>query len=205
MAGAGAVSEAGAGTGAGPGSGAGAGTGAGAGSGVGAGAGTVLGSAAGPGAAAAAGQAGPGIKTGSQAASAPTQEEGEPVQDTMDNFDFPDIQDFINEQKGENGWNVSFQEGMKDLMAGHLFQVFEKFLGAIKNTLFAEIHNGGVLMGQIIILGIFGAVFTNFSSVFNGSQISETEMCIRDRSICITMRIIPPGRLQRFSASGKRP
>jgi len=63
---------------------------------------------------------------------------------------------------------------MKDLMAGHLVQVFEKFLGAIKNTLFAEIHNGGVLMGQIIILGIFGAVFTNFSSVFNGSQISET-------------------------------
>lgn len=126
------------------------------------------------GAGAAAGQAGPGTQTGSQAASAPAQEEEESVQDTMDNFDFQDIQDFINEQKGETGWNLSFQEVMKDLMAGHLVQVFEKFLGAIKNTLFAEIHNGGVLMGQIIILGIFGAVFTNFSSVFNGSQISET-------------------------------
>lgn len=100
--------------------------------------------------------------------------EDDSVQDTMDNFDFQDIQDFINEQKAETGWNLSFQEVMQDLMAGRLVQVFEKFLGAIKNTLFAEIRNGGVLMGQIIILGIFGAVFTNFSSVFNGSQISET-------------------------------
>ncbi len=29
-------------------------------------------------------------------------------------------------------------------------------------------------MGQIIILGIIGAVFSNFSNVFTGSQISET-------------------------------
>lgn len=118
------------------------------------------------------GVSGTGARSGQ--AEAEALDEGESVQGAMDNFDFQDIQDFINQQKGETGWNLSFQEVMKDLMAGHLVQVFEKFLGAIKNTLFAEIHNGGVLMGQIIILGIFGAVFTNFSSVFNGSQISET-------------------------------
>ena len=115
-----------------------------------------------------------GTSARSGQAEAEALDEGESVQGAMDNFDFQDIQNFINQQKGETGWNLSFQEVMKDLMAGHLVQVFEKFLGAIKNTLFAEIHNGGVLMGQIIILGIFGAVFTNFSSVFNGSQISET-------------------------------
>lgn len=92
----------------------------------------------------------------------------------MEDFDFQDIQNFINSQYSETGWNLSFQEVMKDLMAGRLAKVFEKFIGAVKNSLFAEIHNGGVMMGQIIILGIFGAVFTNFSSVFNGSQISET-------------------------------
>ena len=121
--------------------------------------------------------AGAGVSgTGARSGQAETEalDEGESVQGAMNNFDFQDIQDFINQQKGETGWNLSFQEVMKDLMAGHLVQVFEKVLGAIKNTLFAEIHNGGVLMGQIIILGIFGAVFTNFSSVFNGSQISET-------------------------------
>lgn len=95
-------------------------------------------------------------------------------QSNLEEFDFQDIQKFINSQNNQTGWNLSFQEVMKDLMAGNLVSVFEKFLDAIKNVLFAEIHNGGVLMGQIIILGVFGAVFTNFSSVFNGSQISET-------------------------------
>lgn len=95
-------------------------------------------------------------------------------ENAMEDFDFQDIQNFINSQYSETGWNLSFQEVMKDLMAGRLVEVFEKILNAIKNVLFAEIHNGGMMMGQIIILGIFGAVFTNFSSVFNGSQISET-------------------------------
>lgn len=95
-------------------------------------------------------------------------------ENVMEDFDFQDIQNFINSQYSETGWNLSFQEVMRDLMAGRLVDVFEKILNAIKNVLFAEIHNGGMMMGQIIILGIFGAVFTNFSSVFNGSQISET-------------------------------
>lgn len=103
-----------------------------------------------------------------------TEAAGKSPEDTMEDFDFQDIQNFINSQYSETGWNLSFQEVMKDLMAGRLAKVFEKFIGAVKNSLFAEIHNGGVMMGQIIILGIFGAVFTNFSSVFNGSQISET-------------------------------
>lgn len=103
-----------------------------------------------------------------------TEAAGAGPEDTMEDFDFQDIQNFINSQYSETGWNLSFQEVMKDLMAGRLAKVFEKFIGAVKNSLFAEIHNGGVMMGQIIILGIFGAVFTNFSSVFNGSQISET-------------------------------
>ncbi|MFR2848689.1 MAG: hypothetical protein ACLTC4_16910 [Hungatella hathewayi] len=108
--------------------------------------------------------AGAGVSgTGARSGQAETEalDEGESVQGAMDNFDFQDIQDFINQQKGETGWNLSFQEVMKDLMAGHLVQVFEKFLGAIKNTLFAEIHNGGVLMGQII-WDIWGGVHQLF-------------------------------------------
>ena len=108
--------------------------------------------------------AGTGNETGSSTA----------IGDAMGNFDFHDIQEFINRQSRETGWTLSFQEVMEDLMAGRLADVAEKFLAAVKNILFSEIHNGGVLMGQILVLGIFGAVFTNFSSVFNGSQISET-------------------------------
>lgn len=94
--------------------------------------------------------------------------------EAMGEFDFSDIQKYLNKQQMETGWNLSFQEVMKELMAGNLVAVFEKLLQALKNTLFSEIQNSGALMGQIIVLGIFGAVFTNFSSVFNGSQISET-------------------------------
>lgn len=97
-----------------------------------------------------------------------------PVDQTMGEFDFGEIQAFIQEQGMEHGWNLSFQEVMKDLMAGDLIAVCEKLLTAVKQSLLSEIHNGGVLMGQILVLGIFSAVFTNFSSVFNGSQISET-------------------------------
>lgn len=94
--------------------------------------------------------------------------------EAMEEFDFSQIQDYIDQQEAENGWNLSFQEIMTDIMAGRLTEVFNKVLGAIKNTLFSEIHQSGQLMGQIIVLGIFGAVFTNFSGVFQGSQISET-------------------------------
>lgn len=96
------------------------------------------------------------------------------VTDAMEGFDFSQIQDYINQQGAETGWNLSFQDLMADLMAGRLTEVGDQVLGAIQNTLFAEIGQSGQLMGQIIILGIFGAVFTNFSSVFQGSQISET-------------------------------
>lgn len=96
------------------------------------------------------------------------------VSDAMGEFDFSGIQEFLREQSGESGWNLSFQEVMGDLMAGRLTTVVEKMLGALKNALFSEIQHSGILMGQIMVLGIFGAVFTNFSSVFNGSQISET-------------------------------
>lgn len=104
----------------------------------------------------------------------PAETPEDTMESTMNEFDFSDIQDFINAQASETGWNLSFREVMEDLLAGRVTEVFEKILAALKNTLFAEIRNSGALMGQIMILGIFGAVFTNFSNVFNGSQISET-------------------------------
>lgn len=98
----------------------------------------------------------------------------EMAQSTMGEFDFGDIQTFIDSQNGESGSQLSFQQVMSDLMSGNFVKVCEDMLGALKHSLFSEIRSSGVLMGQIMILGIFGAVFTNFSSVFSGSQISET-------------------------------
>lgn len=39
---------------------------------------------------------------------------------------------------------------------------------------FQEIGSGGRILGQILALGIFAAVFTSFSGLFQESQVSET-------------------------------
>lgn len=90
----------------------------------------------------------------------------------MEEFDFSGIEQFIHSQG--RGSSLEFKEVMERLMAGDLAGLCGRILESLKGALFAEISTGGRMMGQILALGILGAVFTNFSSVFNGSQISET-------------------------------
>lgn len=104
------------------------------------------------------------------------QEAGESVNGELDldQYDLSDIQNFLDRMKGKQGMNLSFKELMKDLMDGKLDEVMGQAGKALKDMLMAEVSSSGHMMGQIIVLGIIGAVFTNFSSVFTGSQISET-------------------------------
>ncbi len=92
----------------------------------------------------------------------------------LDQYDLSDIQTFLDRMNGKQGLDLSFKDLMKQLMAGKLDQVMGQVGNAIKELLLGEIKTNGHMMGQIIILGIIGAVFSNFSSVFTGSQISET-------------------------------
>lgn len=59
-------------------------------------------------------------------------------------------------------------------MAGRFQEVLDDLGTAIKDSLFSEIKNSSKMMAQIIVLGLIGAVFSNFSSIFTSSQISET-------------------------------
>ena len=79
-----------------------------------------------------------------------TVDEAETKEVSMDleQYDLSEIQDYINAQ-GTSGTSI-------------------------RDALFSEVRNNSHMMGQIIILGIIGAVFSNFSNVFTGSQISET-------------------------------
>ena len=125
--------------------------------------------------------AGAGVSgTGARSGQAETEalDEGESVQGAMDNFDFQDIQDFINQQKGETGWNLSFQEVMKDLMAGHLVQVFEKFRGAIKNTRFAEIW------GRLLFWGYLGRCSPTFPVSLMGARFRRPD-CLSPTCCCL--------------------
>lgn len=92
----------------------------------------------------------------------------------LDQYDLTDIQNFLDRMKGNRGMDLSFKTLMKDLMAGNLDKVMGQVGKAIKDLLIGEVRSSGYMMGQIIVLGIIGAVFTNFSSIFTGSQISET-------------------------------
>ncbi|MBS6643271.1 MAG: stage III sporulation protein AE [Clostridiaceae bacterium] len=92
----------------------------------------------------------------------------------LEDFNIEEIQKFIDAQSSQTGWNLSFSELAADLMSGNLKTVMGKMGTAVKDYLFRELRNSTLLMGQVIALGIIGAVFSNFSSIFTSSQISET-------------------------------
>ena len=92
----------------------------------------------------------------------------------LDQYDLTDIQKFLDQRNDNQGLNLSFQDLMKSLMDGKLNDVLSQTGKALKKMLMGEIESSGHMMGQILVLGIIGAVFSNFSSVFTGSQISET-------------------------------
>lgn len=87
-------------------------------------------------------------------------------------LNFQDIEQFLTEQQMTD--MLGFQETMGLLMDGRFAVLGGRMLESFKQLFFGEIGNGGKLLGQLLALGILGAVFTNFSSVFDGSQVSET-------------------------------
>lgn len=107
-------------------------------------------------------------------ASAQTFEEaGSEVEDLLASFDFAQIQNFLNGSLAEGQEPLSFKELMTDLMQGDFTEVFVRLMGALKESLFGEIEKNSYFMGQVLVIGLIGAVFANFSSIFAGGQISE--------------------------------
>lgn len=83
-----------------------------------------------------------------------------------------DIDRYLQRETGGQG--ISFTELVKELMAGNGKEAGRMLLDAAKQSLFQEISHGGHMAGQLLALGLIGAVFANFSGIFTGSQISET-------------------------------
>lgn len=83
-----------------------------------------------------------------------------------------DIDRYLQQETGGQG--ISFTELVKELMAGNGKEAGRMLLDAAKQSLFQEISHGGHMAGQLLALGLIGAVFANFSGIFTGSQISET-------------------------------
>ncbi len=92
----------------------------------------------------------------------------------LDQYDLTEIQDYLDRLNGVNDTGLSFKGMMESLIKGKGDEVLSQIGNAIKNALFSQVESNSHMMGQIIVLGIIGAVFSDFSSVFSGSQISET-------------------------------
>lgn len=90
----------------------------------------------------------------------------------LEQFDFSEIDEFLNNKEATN--TLTLESVMNYLISGNLTGLCREILNALTHALFSEVSTGSRLIGQILALGILGAIFTNFSSVFQNSQISET-------------------------------
>ncbi len=90
----------------------------------------------------------------------------------LDDFDFSDVDQFLQKKNGD--FPLTMESVMGDLMEGDFGTLLGRIANGLRQALFSEISLGSRLMGQVLALGFVGAVFTNFSTVFQGSEISET-------------------------------
>lgn len=88
--------------------------------------------------------------------------------------DWSDLDRFLQQETGDAGRGITFSGLMKELLAGNGKEAGGMILSAFKDTLFREISRGSQMAGQLLALGLIGAVFANFSDIFTSSQISET-------------------------------
>lgn len=90
----------------------------------------------------------------------------------LEDFDFSEVNRFLAENEGNEGMTI--ETVMDYLVRGNLSGLWGEVAQNLKALLFEEVLTGGHLMGQVLALGLLGAVFTNFSTVFHGGEISET-------------------------------
>lgn len=88
--------------------------------------------------------------------------------------DWQELDLFLQKETGQAGTGLTFSGLMKMLMKGDGQEVVRLLFSALKDNLLKEVSHGGQIVGQLLALGLIGAVFANFSNIFTGSQISET-------------------------------
>lgn len=95
--------------------------------------------------------------------------------DTVSSFagyDFSEIQSFLEQELPD--MPITFSQMVTKLMSGEETNHISIGIDWIKQFLFTEIAANKNMIIKIIIIAVIGAIFTQFSSVFQNSQISET-------------------------------
>lgn len=94
--------------------------------------------------------------------------------DLLNDFDLAAIENFMSEEGGDGTFSFTFKELIMELMKGNFTGVFRECMVTLRDSLLGEITKNGKWIAQVMILGLIGAVFANFSSIFSNSQIAET-------------------------------
>ncbi|MGN0159365.1 MAG: stage III sporulation protein AE [Brotaphodocola sp.] len=80
---------------------------------------------------------------------------------------------FLEKEYANSGQKITFSGLMSKLMEGDAAGVGALLVQAVKKTLFQEVENGSHMAGQLLALGMIGALFSGFSDIFSGGEISE--------------------------------
>lgn len=96
------------------------------------------------------------------------------AQAAEEDFNAEEIQKFLDGLGMEEESRLSFQDVMKEILAGNLSGVMKSGAESVKAALFSELRTNMKLMGQIVLLAFLGAVFSGFSGIFGSGHVAET-------------------------------
>lgn len=94
------------------------------------------------------------------------------IESLIGELDLAPVEYFLKQQTQTE--SVTFKGLLGTLLQGDFSGAFRQCMALARDSLFAEIENGGSLLGQVLALGLAGALFANFCGVFSNSQIAET-------------------------------
>lgn len=92
---------------------------------------------------------------------------------TLSELDFSSVEEIL-ETTGQVTESFSFGELLEMIFRGDVKGACAMAFHSLLDSLFSELSAGSGRMAQIFLIALTGAVFTCFSDIFSGGQISET-------------------------------
>ena len=99
---------------------------------------------------------------------------GEWAAPELSDYDLTEVEQFLDQLEGHGGEEISFGSLLERLMAGQFSEAAELLVTAAKEAFLGGMADSAGFLGQILVLGVAGAVFAGFAGVFQTGQISET-------------------------------
>lgn len=91
----------------------------------------------------------------------------------LEQFDVETVDEYLGQNQPE-GMELSFQDLIIHIGKGEFKAAAEEIGTAVKDALVSRVGAGSRMLGQVVLLGLFGALFSGFSGIFSNGQISET-------------------------------